>query len=523
MVEIPRTTAEHADLEATLGLIIKNAVIALGGGAGLVATWSEAEHSFIVSASYGLEANMLVQLQPLLSEIVPDLAGSNKSFNLLSELSPDLLLPYSDKRERQNPIIALPLQIEGKWVGLIYVLRPLAESSFSKVDQPILSSFAEQAAIAVQNARQAYVLAEEKRRIESILDNTADGIMNIDSNRRITSFNKAMEKLTGYNREEILGKECFRVLALRNWENDSLCHKKCPMLADSKTGGLVFEQEGKIRAKDGQNIDIAMAYSIARSPEGKPVNAVVNVRDISRLREIEQLREVLLSMLGHELQTPLSIIKGYSSTLARDDGNWDADRLRQGLKVIEEESDRLSQVMNKLLLASRVSAGALALEKEPVQLSSLTGKVARRLQAMTDIHTFEIDFERDFPSAVAEPDLMEQVLSNLIDNAVKYSPRGGKITISGRQEGKQVRVTVADEGIGIPSGKQEGLFQRFHQVDSGATRKSRGVGLGLYICKSIIEAHGGSIGFTSRFRKGSQFSFTLPLKEGIELEDLKPL
>ncbi|MFC1970529.1 ATP-binding protein, partial [Chloroflexota bacterium] len=333
--------------------------------------------------------------------------------------------------------------------------------------------------------------------------------------RRITSFNRAMEKLTGYDKEEVLGKECFRVLALRDWENDNLCYKQCPMLVSSKEGGVVFEQEGKIQSKDGQIIDVVMAYSIIRSPEGKPINAVVNVRDISKLREIEQLREVLLSMLGHELQTPLSIIKGYSSTLAREEGKWDKRTLRQGLKVIEEESDRLSHVMNKLLLASRVSAGAFTLKKEPVQLSSLASKVVRRLQTVTSIHTFEVNFEHDFPSVVAEPDLMEQVLVNLVDNAIKYSTRGGRITISGRREGKQVKVIIADEGIGIPMAKQEEIFGRFHQVDNGATRKSRGVGLGLYICKSIIEAHGGSMGFTSRFRKGSQFSFTLPLEEGV--------
>jgi len=218
-------------------------------------------------------------------------------------------------------------------------------------------------------------------------------------------------------------------------------------------------------------------------------------------------------MLGHELQTPLFIIKGYSSTLARQESKWDEETLFQGLKVIEEKSDHLSQVMNKLLLASRVSAGALALEKEPVQLSSLASKVVRRLQTMTGIHNFEVDFERDFPSVVAEPDLMEQVLSNLVDNAVKYSPSGDRITIPGRREGKKVRVTVADEGIGIPMKKQEDIFKRFHQVDSSATRKSQQVDLGLYICKSIIETHGGSIGFTSKFRKGSQFISTLPLEQ----------
>jgi len=201
------------------------------------------------------------------------------------------VLPYSDNRERQNPIIALPLQIGGKWVGLIYILRPLNEASFSKADQPILSSFAEPAAIAIQNAKLSYLLVKEKQRAESVLENIADGIMDIDSNRRIINFNRAMEKLTGYDREEALGKECFRVLALRDWENDNLCQQQCPMLASSEGSSSVFEQEGKIQAKDGQSVDVSMAYSIIRSPEGKPINAVVNVRDISKLREVEQLRE----------------------------------------------------------------------------------------------------------------------------------------------------------------------------------------------------------------------------------------
>jgi len=246
----------------------------------VVATWSEAEHRFVTSVSYGLGAKTLAQLKPLLDEAMPDLAGSKESFSLLSELHPDSALPSTSKGERQDPVIALPLQIGGNWVGLIYILRPLTAASYSKLDQPVLVAFAEQAAIAVQNAKLAYLLAEEKRRVESILENTADGIMDIDSNRRINSFNRAMEKLTGYDREEVLGKECFRVLTLRDWENDNLCNKQCPMLVSSEAGGSVFEQEGKIQAKDGQSIDIAMAYSIIRSPEGKPINAVMSCRPL---------------------------------------------------------------------------------------------------------------------------------------------------------------------------------------------------------------------------------------------------
>lgn len=512
-MEIPRTAAEQIDLEATLRLILKNAISALGGSAGVVATWDEAEHRFITSASYGLDAKALAQLEPILAEAAPDLAGSKESFDLLSELRPDSALPATDKGERQNPIIAMPLQIGGSWVGLIYILRPLTAAAFSKLDQPLLAAFAEQAAVAVQNAKLAHLLAEEKQRIESILENSAEGIMSIDSRRQLSGFNAAMQRLTGYSREEVLGKECFSVLDLRDVEGRSLCQTRCPMLMNSREGGAIFERQGKIRTKDGQEVDVAMVYSIVRSPEGKPINAVVNVRDISRLREIENLRETLLSMLGHELQTPLSIIKGYASTLSRSEGQWNKKTLRQGLRVIEEESDRLSKIMTKLILASRISAGAAALEREPLHFPSLASKVVRRCQGMTNIHTFEVNFAPDFPSVLADPELMEEVLTNLVENAVKYSPEGGRIAISGRREDNQIRITVDDEGIGIPLRELGRVFERFQRVDAEPTRKVQGVGLGLYICKSVVEAHGGRIEASSQPGRGSSFSFVLPLAE----------
>ena len=322
-MEIPRSGLEQVDLSATLGQIVRNAVQALGGSAGVVAIWSEAEHRFAVAASYGLDSQAVAQLEPLLHEAAPDLAGSEQSFDLLSELLPEVGAPLSDTGVRQDPIIALPLKTGGKSLGLIYVLRPLTASSFSKMDQPVLAAFAEQAAIAVQNARLAYLLAQEKQRVESIIESSADGIVSIDAQRRLVGFNRAMEKLTGYSRQEVLGKECFKVLNVTDREGESLCSTRCPLLTGF--ANTTLEMEGVIHAKDGQEIDVAMVYAAVRSPEGKPTHAVVNVRDMSRFREIENLRETFLSMLGHELQTPLSIIKGYTSTLARSDSNWDLE------------------------------------------------------------------------------------------------------------------------------------------------------------------------------------------------------
>jgi len=513
VVEIPKTTVEEIDLKATLEFILRNAVKALRGSSGVIATWNEAERRFVVDVSCSMDANSLAQLESILTEIAPDLAGSKVSFNLLSELLPSAALPLSNGGVRQDPIIALPLQIRGRWMGLIYILRPLSSLPFSKADQPILAAFAEQAAVAVQNAKLAYFLAREKQRIESILESSADGIISIDSQRRITGFNLAMEKLTGYSRSEVLGKECHRILDFRTRDNRSLCRTQCPMLASSEKTASAQEHQGIIRGKGGRELDVAMKYSILHSMEGKPMNAVVNVRDLSSFRELETLRETFLSMLGHELQTPLSIIKGYASTLARSGDMWGQETLRQGLKVIEDESDRLNAVVSRLLLASRMTVGATVLEKELVNLAHLASKVVRRFQTITDIHKFVVDFEPAFPAVPAEPQLIEEVISNLVDNAVKYSPEGGSVTISGRRSDGQVKVTVTDQGIGISDEEREHIFERFYRVDGTLTRKFKGVGLGLYICKSIIEAHGGTIEVDSEVGKGSQFTFTLPVEQ----------
>jgi PAS domain S-box-containing protein len=511
LAEIPRTESENIDLDATLGVILQNAVKALGGSSGLIATWSKPERRFIPAVSLGLEQAAIAQLQPLLEEAAPDLAASKYSFNMLSDLQPGSELPLSNTGTLQDPIIALPLQIAGKWMGLIYVLRPANTDTFSKVDQPTLAAFAEQAAVAVQNARLAYALAQEKQRLDSIVENNAEGIISIDSECKLIGVNQAMERLTGYHRSELLGEECFRVLDLRDTLGNSICNTRCPLRASSEDGDAI-ERDGTIRTRDGQDIHVAMIYSLVHSPEGQPMNAVVNIRDVTRLHEMETMRETFLAMLGHELQTPLSIIKGYASTLARTDSKWSEEIVRQNAGVIEEESDRLSKIVDKLLLASRISAGALTLEKEAVKLASLARRVIRRMKALTSFHTFITNFKRDLPPVHADPALLEEVLINLVENATKYSPRGGKIKLSGHSDGHGITVTVADEGTGITKDEAEHLFQRFVRGEKNKHR-GKGLGLGLYICKSIIEAHGGQIVVTSEKGKGSRFSFTLPLEE----------
>jgi len=505
------TPTGETDLRAKLMVILRDSVDALGGSAGVIALWSEKERQFIEGATYGLDPRDIERLRPLLKEAILDLAASRQSFDQLSHLAPDVRVSEEITRRVQDPIIALPLQIAGKTIGLIYVLRPALAESFGGGDQRVLSAFADQVAISVQNARLAYQLAGERYKIESILESSADGIMTLDSERRILSFNASMERLTGWKKEEVMDNYCFEVLKLVDSGGTDVCQTRCPVIGG--VDGFVY-LDGMTTTKDGQKVEVGMSYSLAHLPSGELLPTVVNVRDISRLRQVERMRAALLVTVSHELQTPISIIKAYASTLARPDVEWSEQTIRDKLQAIEEESDRLGELVSKLLYTARLDSGEFSLNKLLLDLPQEVQKVAKRFAAQAETHKLEVDFPPDFPSFSADPEKVEVILTNLLDNAVKFSPQGGTITIKGESSESEALVTVADEGIGVPVRDRDRIFDRFYRVEDGSTKSTRGTGLGLYICKTLIEAHGGRIWVEGELGKGSRFTFSLPIEAG---------
>ncbi|MGE5140979.1 MAG: sensor histidine kinase [Rudaea sp.] len=234
-------------------------------------------------------------------------------------------------------------------------------------------------------------------------------------------------------------------------------------------------------------------------------------RDITREKELDQMKSQLLSIVSHELRTPLAAIKGFTTTLLRDDVRWDEATQRDFLKIVDEESDRLGELIDNLLDMSQSEAGALRIEKEPVQLRNLVREAKDRVAARSPGHWFVVDLPGQLPRVWADPRRVRQVLNNLLENAVKYSPDGGQITVTCEVEGDHLVVGVADQGEGIPPEYLDRIFERFFQIDSRSTRKTGGIGLGLAIARSIIEAHGGRIWAESSPGEGTVFRFTLPL------------
>jgi signal transduction histidine kinase len=228
------------------------------------------------------------------------------------------------------------------------------------------------------------------------------------------------------------------------------------------------------------------------------------------LDEANRLKGELLSVLAHEMRTPLTSIKGYTTALLMEDVSFDPRAQSEFLEIIDEECDTLESLVHDLLESSVIDAGLLKLERQPTVLPRLSREVIDEIAHRTNRHRFLLDFPKGFPILDADPDRIRQVLRNLLDNAVKYSPEGGLVIARGEASDDEVIVSVADQGVGISPEHLNRLFDKFFRAESGPGRHVVGSGLGLPIARTIVEAHGGRIWAESKVGQGSTFYFTLP-------------
>ncbi len=234
--------------------------------------------------------------------------------------------------------------------------------------------------------------------------------------------------------------------------------------------------------------------------------------EVKILREVDRLRSELIANVSHELRTPLGLIKISASSLLMDDADFDQATQQKFLHSISEETTTLELIVEHLLDLGRIESGRLRLDKRPTDLRSLVANTLKSMEALSSRHHLVMDPAAEPLVANVDARRFEQVLRNLLDNAIKYSPDGGTITVQAYRDHAQIVIAVKDEGIGIPVGEWDRIFERFHRVENEITRRMRGAGLGLAVCRGIIEAHGGRIWVESQPGAGSTFCFTLPIR-----------
>jgi signal transduction histidine kinase len=507
LLRITRAITAQLDLDALLRMILQAATEMLAGQAGLVALRVDegAESRYAARASIGIPANRVPLFAPLLGDVtVGDLEQLKRHMRTIG--------PAVGLRQ----VVALPLVVQPRAVGVIYVFRAYG-AGFSADDEQVLQSFADQAAIAVHNAQLYQQLAQEKHRLDALIEATADGILIMDSGHRIVRCNHAMGRLAGWDPAATTGRLHDEVIVFARRPSsttldDAEAHGwPLAPLQDALPGSHALYVEADLRRPDGSTVSVGLNYSPLLDQDGRLINLIATARDLTRYREAEDLKSTFISIISHELKTPVALIKGYAGTLRREDARWDGVTLRDSLAVIEEESDHLNELINNLLDASRLQAGALKLEIGDVALPRLAEAIVAKFRTQTDRHQLVVDFPKDFPLVPGDETRLRQVLANLLSNAIKYSPQGGTIHVTGQVRDHDVMVSVHDEGIGLDPEQRSRVFQAFYRVDDRATRKTAGTGLGLFLAQAIVEAHGGRIWVESApGGKGSVFSFSLP-------------
>jgi signal transduction histidine kinase len=259
--------------------------------------------------------------------------------------------------------------------------------------------------------------------------------------------------------------------------------------------------------------DLHVLDVFARQASGALLQARATADMLAEKTRLEEMQSTFVSIVSHELQTPVAIIKSYAATLARDDVVWSPETIQRVSRNIEEECDRLHRLITDLLDLSRIQAGRVAMRVGSVDLPQITAEIIDQLSPRAPRHSLRSSFPKSFPIIRGDADQLRRALFNLVQNAVKYSPNGGEVLVAGELTSpSSVVVRVIDQGIGIVPGEEERIFERFHRSDNRLSRATAGVGLGLYITRSIIEGHGGQIWAESAGpNRGSIFSILLPI------------
>ena len=527
LLRITRAMTSRLDSPTLLRLILTSAAELVGCRAGLIVLEEEVGFGqlrtvtqYQIRASYNITPQALPAFEPLL-DVAPlirndfDESGAPYDTNIV-DLQARVRQVESKLGYTLGQVVGLPLLFEDELLGMIYLFR--TEYAFTQLDWQFLQGFADQAAVAVRNSRLYHQLETERSRLATIVENSAHGILILDAERRVLVINQAMAAMLGVTPQSCVGKGCQEVLNLQDVQGDDICQM------DNFTGFPNRESlhcEGDLQRPGGSRLTVSVTYTPLYDDEERLVNIIVNVHDITRFREEEEIKSTFTSIISHELKTPVALIKGYAQTLARPDAAWDAETARQSLQVIEEEADRLESLINNLLDVSRIQASGLRLDYADVNLERLARKVVDAYRTQTADHQLEVDFPAALPLVWGDEERLRQVLTNLVSNAIKYSPQGGLIRIGGwleQPEGAtdhtRVVLYIADQGIGIPTADLPKIFDRFYRVDSSLRRSTAGAGLGLYLAKAIVEAHGGQIWAHSEPGKGTTFFIGLPVEQG---------
>lgn len=348
------------------------------------------------------------------------------------------------------------------------------------------------------------IIQTEKRKLEAILENLADGILVLDKQLNLMLVNPAAQRMLGLDPETVKGRPVLEAV---------LNHHLLDLIQQVNRTQETLQSELQLYYPADTQLQVLLAP--LKDETGSIQGSIAVLHDLTQLRRLERVRQDFVANVSHELRTPVAAVKAMTETLLS--GGWrEHQMLLRYLRAIDQESDRMANLINDLLALAKLDSKP-EVERQPFDLVDLVAEVGERFTPMTsEAPTLALDLPKaPLPPAYGNRDQIKQVLINLLDNAFKYTPAGGNIRVSIRVETEMLKVSVADTGIGIPEADRDRIFERFYRVDKGRSRELGGTGLGLSIVKHIVESHGGKVTVDSKLNRGSVFSFTLPVANSV--------
>ena len=441
-----------------------------------------------IAASRGLEPQIVQSTRLRIGESIAGwVAQTGEPLLLDGKADAGRFQGLVNRQEKITSSLATPLKHRGELIGVLMIRRG-TEEPFPPEQIDFLASVSDQAALALANANlyenQKKQLAQidlEKQKLEAILSSMVDGVLVLDEKGRVDKMNRAAINFLG--------------------EGD-MVQNLLPTLAMERLQG---------QQQLTEEVEVARrAYQLTASPLISSRGYVVVLHDETERREVERMKSEFLSMVSHELKTPITTIRAFQELMLFRE--FPLERQHRYLKICLDESERLQHIIEEILALSRLEAGKFAFNLSLNSLEALVQEVLPGFQERSEIHEFSFEFDQ-VPLLKLDPVLMSQAVTNLLSNAVKYSPEGGSIRIAIETQEARVVLSVEDEGLGLAEDQLHLVFEKFFRVDNSLTRAAGGTGLGLANVKSIVEGHGGTVWVQSSLGKGSTFFVSLPLTD----------
>jgi PAS domain S-box-containing protein len=509
--QIGQALVSNLDLRGLLGLVVDQAMAVLDADVAILRLLDRPGEYLDVEVARGVPEEVVRQVRFRPGE---GLAGRL----LLSGTPLQGVNLQQDPRTSQRALAqrlgwqsfaATALHLHSQPIGVWFLMRTRRQP-FTGEEMSLLSAFADYASLAVEKGWLLHTIVREKHESETLLQASANGILVVDGRGRVVDMNPALERMTGWSLREARGEPCCDVVGCQVGQAEVGPELSACPLQVSQTGKDKAFLEYQLRTHDGQSIPVEASYGLIRDEDGETERIIMVFRDLTRQKTLDRMRAEIVANVSHEFRTPLALIKGYATTLLSPQVSLDEAETRRFLTNVSFAADRLGRMVDDLLCASRLETEQLRLQPRLFDL----GQKVQQVLAWFRPHAQGCRLAARLPAGRlqvwADPDRVEQVLVNLLTNAVKYSAPDSTVTVQCQalEDPARVAVHVSDEGIGIAPEHLPRIFDRFYVIEAG----EKGVGLGLYICQGLVEAMGGQIWVVSEVGQGTTFSFTLPVE-----------